>query len=255
VEGAGNHYSEHTLVNFALAGLGSSKNTRYDTAVQLYNLEHENGKVFTLEDLERKFFSIDEKAGREQSLTRLAQGNVAHSHKGEKTSKKSQRNRTRSSANAVTDIDKHANITCYGCGEKGHIVSNCPKNKGKPAQAPTTARGNAAQETESRTSWNNELVCLACQLLLDQTKIDTPPNSGPTPLIHVSWDVDQLLNTKIFVSIAIRVDESTFNPEREKQILAEHLPSEYLGDLEPLNEPLWLLLHNRPLQDLVPNFA
>jgi hypothetical protein len=40
-------------VNFALAGLGTSKNAKYDTAVQLYNLERDSGKVYSLEDIEK----------------------------------------------------------------------------------------------------------------------------------------------------------------------------------------------------------
>jgi hypothetical protein len=35
-EGAGNIYTEQALVNFALAGLATSKNPRYDTAVQFF---------------------------------------------------------------------------------------------------------------------------------------------------------------------------------------------------------------------------
>jgi len=58
-EGTGNIYSETSLVNFVLAGISTSSNSTYETAVQLYNLERESGKVFSLKDLERKFFSID----------------------------------------------------------------------------------------------------------------------------------------------------------------------------------------------------
>jgi hypothetical protein len=60
-KGAGNTYTEQSLVNFALAGLTTSENQKYDTAVQLYNLERDSGKVYSLEDVKKKFFAIDKK--------------------------------------------------------------------------------------------------------------------------------------------------------------------------------------------------
>jgi hypothetical protein len=50
-EGVGNTYSDASLVNFALAGLATSKNPKYDTAIQLYNLERDGGKTYMLEDI------------------------------------------------------------------------------------------------------------------------------------------------------------------------------------------------------------
>jgi hypothetical protein len=43
-EGADNIYFESQLVNFALARMHTSKNSKYDTAIQLYHLERENGQ-------------------------------------------------------------------------------------------------------------------------------------------------------------------------------------------------------------------
>jgi hypothetical protein len=52
-ESAGNNYSEQDLVSFVLTGLNYSKNPKYDTALQLYRLEREHGKLtFSLEDIE-----------------------------------------------------------------------------------------------------------------------------------------------------------------------------------------------------------
>jgi hypothetical protein len=71
-EGVGNTYSDPSLVNFALAGLATSKNPKYDTAVQLYNLKRDGGKLYTLEDIEKKFFSINEKISRDVASARIA---------------------------------------------------------------------------------------------------------------------------------------------------------------------------------------
>jgi hypothetical protein len=82
VEGAGNVYTKQALVNFALAGLATTKNPKYDTAVQLFNLERDSGKIYSLEDIEKKFFAIDEKTGRETVSARIAQGHVAMGQRG-----------------------------------------------------------------------------------------------------------------------------------------------------------------------------
>lgn len=44
-ETAGNSYTEYELVSFVLTGLHFSKNPKYDTALQLYRLEREHGKM------------------------------------------------------------------------------------------------------------------------------------------------------------------------------------------------------------------
>jgi len=62
----------------------------------------------------------------------------------------------------------------------------------------------------------------------------------------------EMMNTRIYVSLAIRVDESVICWERERAFESGHLPELYDGDLEPMEEPLWVLLHNRPLHDVEP---
>lgn len=62
----------------------------------------------------------------------------------------------------------------------------------------------------------------------------------------------ELGNTRIFVSIVIRVDETTFSWERERSLSWGHLLALYDGDLEPSEELLWVLLHNRPFHNLEP---
>jgi hypothetical protein len=73
----GNTYTENQLVSLVLTGLNHSKNPKYNTALKLYRLEREHGKMtFTLEDIEKRFFSMDEQSARDQSFTRLALGNA-----------------------------------------------------------------------------------------------------------------------------------------------------------------------------------
>ena len=82
-----------------------------------------------------------------------------------------------------------------------------------------------------------------------------PPGNEPPASITVDFHARELTNTGIFVSLAVRVDESVFSWERERAFERHHLPEMYDGDLEPMEEPLWVLLHNRPLHDLEPRFA
>jgi hypothetical protein len=73
VEAAGNSYTNERLVSYALSGLNSTHNTKYNTTLQLCRLERETGsKTFTLEQLEKKFFTMDEQAALDNALTRIA---------------------------------------------------------------------------------------------------------------------------------------------------------------------------------------
>jgi len=59
-------YSDDELVDFVLAGLRSSKQTVYQTALQLYRLERLHDKKFTLREIEQNFFQLDEGIGRDK---------------------------------------------------------------------------------------------------------------------------------------------------------------------------------------------
>jgi hypothetical protein len=79
-ESSNNEYPEVELVDFALAGLYNTKNMKYDTALQLFHLEHDNGSTFTLQDFQQKFFRIDKETSRKASLSHLATGSAAQSY-------------------------------------------------------------------------------------------------------------------------------------------------------------------------------
>jgi len=76
-EAAGNSYTEQQLVSFALAGMNNTSNSKYDIALQLYRLEREQDPTkFSLEHLEKKFFTMDEQTARDNALTRIALGHA-----------------------------------------------------------------------------------------------------------------------------------------------------------------------------------
>jgi transposase InsO family protein len=263
-EGVGNTYQEASLVNFALAGLAMSKNPKYDTAVQLYNLERDGGKMYTLEDVEKKFFAIDEKISRETASCRIAQGNMAMGQRGDSRQRthRGLRNPRRNghrkpeSANAATDSStRFSNMTCFACGKKGHTASYCPEKK-KDSKSTSTSRKQAEGHVAigKSDSPSSELVCIARDVMIPYVR---PPRSGPAPVITVDLYAREMLDTNIFVSLAIRVDESMICWECERALKRGHLPSLYEGDVEPIEDgnPLWVLLHNRPFNDLEPRAA
>jgi len=260
-EGVGDVYSDQSLVNFASAGLGMSENSKYDTAVQLYNLERDGGKNYSLKDIEKKFFAIDEKTSREAAKTRIAQGNVAMGHRGEhnthrpRNSRNPQRNGHWKTAdtNAATDSNCHANTTCYNGGKKGHIVPNCPDKKNRKGNSYKPAQGNVAKSTSEEGNNSTALVSFARHAELPLVR--PPRQIGTEPAVAMDIHARELCSTDIFVSLAVRVDESTFSWQRERSFQRRHLPELYTRDLEPIDEPLWVLLHNRPLFDLDGRFA
>jgi len=126
-------------------------------------------------------------------------------------------------------------------------MPNClEKKSGKVNNKP--AQGNAARTTSDPDATTSELVCLARHVELPT--IRTPRLRRPAPSVTVDVHARHLGDTDIFVTLAIRVDESTFSWERERSLQQGHLEELYAGDLEPLDEPLWVLLHNRPFDDL-----
>jgi hypothetical protein len=54
-------FSEVILVVFVLAGLFTIRNMKYETALQLFNLETDHSHIFTLQDIEKKILALDEK--------------------------------------------------------------------------------------------------------------------------------------------------------------------------------------------------
>ncbi len=72
----------------------------------------------------------------------------------------------------------------------------------------------------------------------------------PAPAVAVDFSARHFGDTDVFVTLAVRVDKSTFSWERERSLEWGHLEENYTGDLEPLEEPLLVLLHNRPFDNL-----
>jgi hypothetical protein len=129
--------------------------------LQLYRLEREQDpSKFTLAQLEKKFFSMDEQTARDSILTKIAHGHAAYghrltnhqpkrgkfnSHKRHAQHKGKQQNRS-AEANATGK-----RIVCYYCNEPGHLAPNCPKKKDTKETKPQSANA----------TLSNEIACAA----------------------------------------------------------------------------------------------
>jgi hypothetical protein len=128
-EAAGNSYTEDQLVSYALAGFTSTQNHCYETALQLYRLEREQDpSKFTLAQLVKKFFSMDEQNGKHNN----SRQNTHQSAEARATGKC---------------------IVCYHCNEPGHIAPNRPKKN--------TYKRQSVNAAQSGTAPPNEIACMA----------------------------------------------------------------------------------------------
>jgi len=182
-EAASNTYSDDQLVDFVLAGIRSSKQDVYRTALQLYRLKRLQGTTFTLREIEQNFFQIDEGIGCDKRQLRTehamaAGGTYRGNHRGGRFTHHGRGrgrglNGRRPQSASTNAVQQHSTVTCYKCGEPGHIATHCPSHTAgttgtsgtisssgqRPRTAPP-ARGHAAaaQEgefTSSRSSTSN----------------------------------------------------------------------------------------------------
>jgi len=79
-EAASNEYTNDQLVDFVLAGIRSSKQDAYRTALQLYRLERLQGTTFTIREIEQNFFQIDESIRRDKRQLRTEHAMAARSN-------------------------------------------------------------------------------------------------------------------------------------------------------------------------------
>jgi hypothetical protein len=268
-EAASNTYSDNQLVDFVLAGLRSSKQDIYCTALQLYHLEHLQGTDLTLREIEQNFFQIDKGIERDKRQLRTEHAMVAggthrgiprggcFGHRGRGRGRGSVgRHPQTASAHAA----QQSSVTCYKCGEKGHITTSCPTNNsgisqsssasgtGQSGQRARTAppahkHAAAAQEGESSattstrsnfgSSSRNAMVCMACTVCLEQAMSARhivnynlnptlhQPGQQPVPVLDMDFDSSQFLNIDRFVTFALPVTAG--QPNNGKS----HCPPDY----------------------------
>jgi uncharacterized protein YdcH (DUF465 family) len=246
-ESAGNLYSEHDLISFVLTSLNFSKNPKYDTALQLYRLEREHGKMsFTLEDIEKRFFSMDEQTAREKILTRIALGNATNSSnslkRGQHHKNGKGKGRSHRKSNASTNAASNGKpVICYNCGEEGHIAPKCPHPKIPQVSKRPTAKGRAATTTSTAADDADALVCSARVINYahntNEIIIENDDTVRPTNLPNVNYEnnvtLTKFLTCSLYATIWFETLD-TFTPSD----YAEHPRTEAFTHDHPMEEDL-----------------
>ncbi len=284
-EDANNTYTNEQLVDYVFAGLRSSSKDVYKTALQLYQLERRQGKIFTLSDVEQNFFEIDEDLGRDKKHSRTEQALAISDHR----QKRGQTNRHphntqnnhrpkpfngrcpynansgKSSANAATGNQ----IICFNCGTPGHTAPKCPHGKiSDKRHTRPLGKANAAQSANSSdNSTKTELVCMANIVHLEQAftvrrtinYADYPnlprPRPQPIPAITTDFTGAEITNTVQYVTLALPISLGEFNDILESHLDDGLAPIPYVGQRNPLDDDLWIMLHSWPLAEQDRSFA
>jgi hypothetical protein len=111
------------------------------------------------------------------------------------------------------------------------------------------------------------MVCMACVVQLEHAMsarrvvdynlnpTQHRPDPQPIPMMEIDHEGELFLDTERFVTLILPLFPGQFNITLEDHIARMIAPAHYGGDLNPLNDGLWLLLHNHPLSEVDRTFA
>ncbi len=134
------------------------------------------------------------------------------------------------------------------------ITAQCQfKPSGKANAANSTSGSNNADKTE--------LVCMAKTVQLEQAFMarrtinyaDHPnsprPRPQPIPVISTDFTGTEIINTEQYVTLAIPISHGEFNDMLESHLSDGLAPTEYVGNRNPIDDDLWIMLHAWPLAE------
>jgi hypothetical protein len=81
------------------------------------------------------------------------------------------------------------------------------------------------------------------------------PSPLPTPTMTLDHEGEHFLDTDRFVTLILPLSPGQFNPILEDHIAHRIATAHYGGDLNPLNDGLWVILHDQPLSEVDRSFA
>jgi hypothetical protein len=71
----------------------------------------------------------------------------------------------------------------------------------------------------------------------------------PIPVVETDMTANCLFDTTQYVSMVTPINLGQFNKFLEEHISSGLVPTAYMGNYNPLDDDIWLLIHNHPLAD------
>jgi hypothetical protein len=236
-EDATNVYTEEQLVDYVFAGLQATTKDIYKTALQLYQLERYQGKIFSLEELEQNYFELDEELGHDKKASHNERALAATEHRPKRGNLPKYHGHSKPKGNYKKPPHKPSSahvaagnsIVCFKCGAPGHTAPKCPNNKiHDPRFKPSaSARSNTALSTNgqdsSGTAGKPESVCMARTIGLAQAftarrVIDynehpnmPRPRPQPIPVINIDFTGNEITNMTQYVTLGLPIQRRDFN--------------------------------------------
>jgi hypothetical protein len=81
------------------------------------------------------------------------------------------------------------------------------------------------------------------------------PNPQPLPMMEMDHEGKHFLDTERFMTLILPLSPGQFNIILEDNIARMLAPAHYGGNLNPLDDGLWVVLHNHPLAEVDRTFA
>jgi len=98
---------------------------------------------------------------------------------------------------------------------------------------------------------------MSARWVVDYTSHPTQcrPGPQPIPMMEVDHEGEHFLVTDRFVTLVLPLSPGSFNTILEDHIAHMIVPAHYSGDLNPLTDGLWVILHNHPLSEVDRTFS
>jgi hypothetical protein len=81
------------------------------------------------------------------------------------------------------------------------------------------------------------------------------PRPRPIPTLETDFTGDEIMNTSRYVTLTLPINRGEFNEFLEEHMRDGIVPTTYLGTCTPVDDDLWIMLHDCPLAEQDMTFA
>jgi len=146
---------------------------------------------------------------------------------------------------------------------RGHAAA---AQEGENTSSSTSSTGTGGTSNRGSSS-RNAMVCMARAFRYEQAMsahrvLDynaSPhlhrPTPQPIPVLDVDHEGEHFLDVDRYVTMVLPVTRGQFNPILERHIASGIVSPDYYGNLNPLDDDFWVLMHAHPLSDVDRSFA